>query len=409
VEKKITKKWPKRKLFLYSIFAIIAFFIFLEFIFRLICYFEFSPFHTNYSIQGNSRWISDSDLVWTNRPFYLEYDKHSQYNELGIRVEAGDVFMPVKKEDDFWVFLFGGSAMAGMGSNKDGDWIDITGVNDHPINQSIDGYLRNYLQKAMPHKKVRVFNTAVSGHTIYQSFIHYQLLCKHKPDWIISMDGINDPKSLATKETTLSYIQNQWKADPGQNSLFGFSKLLMSHSAFLNKLYKYIYFKHELIRTNENTNSSWKIKNKWTHEKNKKIAYTNQNPDIINAVKAFNSHLTAFTEKLEEDKQNHILLIQPYASLRDTNKLIGTEKAVYNYFTNFSNKDTTNTFIKILHEKTKEDFKFDSKVFSMNAVHHWNGWVFVDYCHFTKEANKRIAREIFESIISNGNYIPFEN
>ena len=28
-------------------------------------------------------------------------------------------------------------------------------------------------------------------------------------------------------------------------------------------------------------------------------------------------------------------------------------------------------------------------VIAMSAVHAWTGWVFVDYCHFSKEANRR--------------------
>jgi len=89
--------------------------ILIEIICRIIVWVEWSPYHTNLTIQGNARWISDSTSYWTNRPFFLEYDHSSQYNEIGMRVRAKDVFMPEKKENDFWVFLFGASAMAGMG------------------------------------------------------------------------------------------------------------------------------------------------------------------------------------------------------------------------------------------------------------------------------------------------------
>jgi hypothetical protein len=38
----------------------------------------------------------------------------------------------------------------------------------------------------------------------------------------------------------------------------------------------------------------------------------------------------------------------------------------------------------------------------MAGVEKWPGWVFVDYCHFTKEANKRIARELADYIVADG-------
>ena len=45
----------------------------------------------------------------------------------------------------------------------------------------------------------------------------------------------------------------------------------------------------------------------------------------------------------------------------------------------------------------------------MDQVHYWTEWVFTDYCHFTKEANKKIAHEIGKHIISNGKYEVFKH
>ena len=44
---------------------------------------------------------------------------------------------------------------------------------------------------------------------------------------------------------------------------------------------------------------------------------------------------------------------------------------------------------------------------TMEAMHQWEGWVFVDYCHFTKGANERVAQEISKFIVSDGTYNPF--
>ena len=127
--------------------------IILELICRILVWNQFSPYHTSLDNQGKHKWINDTTLHWTHRPFYLEYNHSFQFNEIGMRMHPKDVFMPTKNENDFWVFLLGGSAMAGTGSNKNGEWFGITGVQDHPINESIDGYLEKFLQKKCLQKK----------------------------------------------------------------------------------------------------------------------------------------------------------------------------------------------------------------------------------------------------------------
>ena len=48
-----------------------------------------------------------------------------------------------------------------------------------------------------------------------------------------------------------------------------------------------------------------------------------------------------------------------------------------------------------------------NSIFSMDTMHHWDGWVFVDEVHLSKEANKRIAQEISNFIVSKSTIIPF--
>ena len=150
-----TNRWSAIKFLLFTFIVLIIALILIEGTCRLIVWLKFSPYHTNLFIQSHARWISNPQTIWANRPFYLEDARNGQYNEVGMRVKLGDVFMPHKTQDDFWVFLFGGSAMAGMGSNKGGDWIRITGTYDHPIEESIDGYLQKMLQSKIKNKRVR--------------------------------------------------------------------------------------------------------------------------------------------------------------------------------------------------------------------------------------------------------------
>jgi hypothetical protein len=402
-----TRNWSIKKLTLFSLITVLALFLIIELGSRFIFWLQYGRYHTTLSIQWNPRWISDPRTIWTNRPFYLEAGKKFQYNECGMRVERGDVLMSQKTKDDFWVFLFGGSAMAGMGSNKDGEWIRITGVYDHPIEESIDGYLEKMLQEKLKDKKVRVFNAAVSGHSIYQSHMRYIELSKYKPDWIVSMDGVNEPSSLKETETILSYLQQEWQDNPAQN-LSGdasFFKKLRPASYFL--LSRYVYNFRENKRVDNVLDSVNYFREKWLKQPSS-LKKTPVDKSIEHAVTSFFENLVDYKNTLQKQQQNYLLLIQPHISQRDTTKLEDTEKATYNYYLD-QQKSTMNTFYELTYEKIGKKTGPENNIYLMKNVSAWSGQVFVDYCHFTKEANKKIAAEISQYILSESNDRPFGN
>ncbi len=389
-----TKKWSKKKLVLFSFVTILIFFLFIEILFRIFFWIQWSPYNTSLSIQGSPRLVDDSAMVWNNRPFYLEYYKESQYNELGMRVNAADVRMPVKKENDFWVFLLGGSAMAGMGSNINGEWLDITNVFTHTISTSIDGYLQEILQRQMPDKKVRVFNAAVSSATILQSRWNYKRLKKYKPDWVVSMDGVNEPKAWTFKGSLKDHIHREWRNDPQNNFPISFYTAITQHSAFFNFLKKWWFFKRLEIRRAANKNGGSAIRKNWIDQDPGKKMLANDKR-ISAAVDSFLYHLLLFEKDLESDKQKHLLLIQPHLSMRNTSKLLNSEQAVFNYYCSLGYMDT-NTYFEMLYKKAR-----DMQLNSMENVHDWNFEVFVDYCHFTSRANEQIAMDIATAITDN--------
>jgi hypothetical protein len=368
---------------------------------------QFSTYQTNLSIQGKSRWINDSVLHWTNRPFYLEYNLSSQYNELGMRVYPKDVLMPKKVKDDFWVFLLGGSAMAGMGSNKNGKWYDITGVDDHTISESIDGYLKTYLQRNLPNKNVRVFNAAVSNHGISQSFNRYKTLEKYNPDWIISMDGVNEPSQLENNKEIDSYLRQNWENNPTQKMPLTRTFFMMSNSALYYKLAKFKYYFLNEKRKRQKLDSLDINRIYWSKIKSGPISFEIENQQLLqNALTTFKQELLNFDSYLNQKNQKHLLLIQPHLAFRDTNSLKMVEKSVFNYFSNYHDDSKRNTFLKGIYNFSGYT---SHNIHSMEKMHSWKDWLFVDYCHFTKGANERIANEIGQYILSDAVYKPFTN
>ena len=140
-------------------------------------------------------------MIWGNTPGYLGYSGRFQYNEYGIKSEPGKHKMPEKKKDDFWVFLFGSSAMAGKGSARHRGFLNITGVAEHDFSNTIEFYLQSLLKESFPDKNVRVFNASVGSHTMAQTISNYERLRHLNPDWVISMNG-NDGLVLDENETS---------------------------------------------------------------------------------------------------------------------------------------------------------------------------------------------------------------
>ena len=399
MEQKNTKQWSKKKLFGYTAFVLLFFLLIIELSFRIPAYFRWSPYSTDLQIQGSPRLASDSILIWNNRPFYLEFYKESQYNELGIRMPPGEVFMPKKQESDFWVFLLGGSAMAGMGSNISGEWLDITNIFNHPISTSIDGYLEKYLAERIPDKKVKVFNAAISSTTVLQSQWNYERLKKYSPDWVISMDGVNEPKSIAPNYSVKQYLIDDWKNDPSNNKPITTYTALTRMSAFLNSAKKNFFFSRLKLRRANNK----VIQDKWMNATPLELKYDTEDPTISNAVDSFLMSLDAFRDLLVKNQQQHLLLIQPHLSRRNTNKLKDLEHGVYNYYTTLLDYAPTNQYYQIMYDKATEKYSNDSTIFLMNWIHESDKWVFVDYCHFTKELNEDIAMRMGDYIISHQN------
>jgi hypothetical protein len=376
-------------LFLFSIITIVLVLLALEIIFRILFAIEHRGYHTSVFVQGNTLQMSDSALVFKNRPFYLDYYRRFQFNEEGMRGMPGDVFMPKKGPNDYWVFLFGGSAMEGVGSNKDGDWLDITGVMDYRPDETIAGHLQNILQQKMPGKKVRVFNAAMSGGSLWQSMMRYkQLSAKYKMDWVISMDGENEPPALQDLSAH-EFIKNRWN----ESSLFKFPLNVIipvtSHSAFVNKM-KQALFHYKLSgRLERNEREHYPARASWAGAATGTLRFAGPNHQTEKAIREFHSDLWEFDSVLTANRQLHVLYIQPQLAFRDTSVMNTTERALYNYYIAAYNDPFNNSFKQRLYSGQDS---LPGGVQILAQLHSWKNQAFVDYCHFTAQANEYAAQ-----------------
>jgi hypothetical protein len=404
-----TTKWKKVKLFKFAIITILLILVLLEISFRVVFFFQNNHLHNSISIQGSPLQIPDDTLIFKNSPFYLDYYNRFQHNEEGMKSAPGDEFIPLKKPGDFWVLLTGGSAMEGMGSNRNGDWFDITGVDDHPYNLSISAYLQKKLQDQMPGRKVKVFNGAFSSSVLFQSYRRYlQLEKKLKPDWVISMDGMNDPSVLKNNETVEQYIQNDWDNFPQFHYPLKLIIPITSHSALFNFIKQKIFaFKHQL-RANAAVKGNFPVRTKWANSQVPPVKPSILTADIKRAADRFSNMLLTYDSTLTAAHRKHLLLLQPHMFLRDTLQLTEVEKAVNHYYRSDDREKDKQAFLAEIYSRFSND-SAHTAIIPMTAVHHWNGFVFVDYCHFSDEATLKIANEIAAYMLSDGRKNIFKN
>ena len=393
-----TKNWTRKKFWTFSIISIFLVLLVLEIIFRIVFAIQYKGYHTSLYIQGNTLQMDDSTLVFRNRPFYVDYYRFYQFNEEGIRELPGHEYMPQKKPDDFWVFVFGGSAMEGIGSNKDGEWLDITGVTDYKPNETIVAFLEKKLQEKMPSKKVKVFNAANSGFAVWQSMERYrQLSRKYQMDWVISMDGENEPAVLLPGESAQDYIRKRWEQTPVFHFPLNAVVPLTSHSAAINQMKQFLFHYRFANRLRKNKENNFPSRQTWGNKPLGKMRFAGVNAGNERALKIFFEQMAQFDSLLNANHHPHLLYIQPHLAFRDTAKMNVTERALYNYYAATYNDSVHNIFKKTVYE-SRGLLPQSSRL--LTSLHDWDQQLFVDYCHFTLQANERIAEIIAGDILS---------
>ena len=405
-----TANWSLLKKIKYSVVAILFLLILIEICFRIYFLLYLKPFGTNIKIQGSALQVADTNLVFKNTPFYIDFNKNYQHNEYGFKCKLGEIKIPHKTKNTFVVLLLGASSMEGMGSNKTGEWYDITGVSDHSAKNSIAAYLQNYLQKHIPTKKVVVYNGATSSYILWQSMQKY-LVFKEvlKPDFVISLDGNNEFAILDKNFNKKKLVENEFYNYPIFQSPTKYIISITQQSYFFNSLKKFLFDFKLKSRTAKNQNNNYPIKRKWLLAKEKKLNFAPIDSAIQRAIYNYSAEIKTFDSILNKNNTPYLLAYQPYLFFKSRALQSETERALYNYFTYYNNDAINNTYklnvIKQLavFEKSNKNFK----LFNPDSIPVNN--LFLDYCHFTTDGNKWFAKYFGEIILKKinpqkGNY-----
>ena len=213
-----------------------------------------------------------------------------------------------RKKNDFWVFLFGGSAMAGKGSDRSQGYLNITGVTEHNPPDTIEYHLQKLLQKFFVDKNVSVFNASVAMHSVAQSMTNYERLRHLNPDWVVSMDGFNEGDISVTNS-----LRKGWPKHPVNTFPVKQLRIMASLSAFIFLIGEYIYYDSGFIEVPLETLPDPKIKEFWLDHPREILPLTPKElahaPSEIKAhFKEYFRNLSLFQNMLELDKQKHLFV-----------------------------------------------------------------------------------------------------
>jgi hypothetical protein len=182
----------------------------------------------------------------------------------------------------------------------------------------------------------------------------------------------------------------------------------MTRSAALFLVGEFSFYRAGVIRTPRTAGRDEAIFRRWLEADvdPKQLSVSPLGADGQRAVLAFVRTLRSFDEILTQTGRRHLLLVQPDQSLRDPRVLGDPERALFNYYMSLHNL-AVNAFAKATHAETNRQFQGDPNVRSMDSLHQAAEWTLVDHCHFTVAANRHIAEEIAEFILSGGRTTPF--
>lgn len=415
-----TRDWSRLKLLKFSAISVILLFLLAEGVARILLAIKYREAHTSVYIQGSPLQDDDSASVFNNQPFYAEYQKTFQFNECGMKCAYGDFAMPVKRPGELWVLLLGGSAMEGMGSNKDGKWFDITNAPDDPFDQTIGAYLEDSLRARLSSRPVRVFNAAVCGFTLSQGLLRYQALARRYDfDWVISMDGVNECDTLATgsEGEQRAYDHAYWASLPLHSAPLKYIIPVTRHSALVNALKQSWYYLRLQGRMARNAKKGFPERRYWAAQNARVAAAQNaaapaaQNanlaetpvydPRVLASRNAYLRLVHTWEDRLQQSGKQYLFLVQPYLIFRDTARLTVEERALRQYFLATDYDPHKVAFLQAVNDSVENET--DPHFQTMEGVNEWEGWTLVDYCHFTPAANQRIAGGLARYILSGGN------
>jgi hypothetical protein len=348
----------------------------------------------------------------------LKGNRYEYTNNAGFR-DPRDISLE-KPEDEFRIFLMGGSTAFGLGAV--GEAAPLMNYYAIPHNETIAHMMEMLLNAGItvPGKQIRVFNAAVWGYGYQHHFMRYVTkLRQYKPDLIISLDGANEIAPISKLTEDWDYFREGQFNDilreiysynvPGLSS---YLTLWLKNNTYLMTLFwggRDIYqdlhqgitkeTKQELFRESHILDPGWQR----IAARDEKTATDALAKEIERRSRLADRNVAAVVRivenlhsALENDGVPHVLALQPwfYFSKKkrtEQEKKLATLGGARQYYGVPSEK-----IYKLLVDRISQSAR-EKGIFLVDFSEYFDDvseWVFSDWCHLTAGANYLISKEL---------------
>ncbi|MEW6351067.1 MAG: discoidin domain-containing protein [Thermodesulfobacteriota bacterium] len=306
--------------------------------------------------------------------------------------------VPIEKpEDEFRVFITGGSVVYGRGpvppTDKLVDFYEVTyrWTIPHIMEQLLNKDPR--VREKIAGKKVRVINAGVPGYVYQNNLMRYLAKLRlYKPDLLVALDGVNDNHTVARVRKDWNYFNEGPYYQVIVDVMDMEGRGLLNYLALWLKRNTY-FFTLMALQRGEGTG----IFNE--NEGIASIAH-DPTPEMItyraNNIRQVADVVAIFHKTLEADGIPHVFALQPLfrTSKKKRTPLearIENETGMFKVGF-FDAKETYDLFRKTVRERCGAT-GFD--VVDLNGLYDdVTDWVFTDWCHLTNGANYLMAKAL---------------
>jgi hypothetical protein len=352
----------------------------------------------------------DYDLT----PDIVFFDSHVKGNRYEYANNAGfrdpRPISPNKPEDEFRIFLTGGSTAFGLGAT--GEAAPLTHFYYIEHRETISHMLEKILNATapIPGKKIRVYNTAVWGYSYQHLLFRYVTkLRKYKPDIVVSLDGANELLAVSAptkdwdyfREGQFNGILRQIFAYDGPG-LASYLTLWLKNNTFLMTFLWRGADPFQSMEAGMRTHRGL-VPGQDSTEANATISSEERQRMVAERVGAVVRVIEDYHSVLENDGVPHILALQPHLYLskkprHDWEQKVESleeHKQYYGVPSDELYKFIIDRVTESAHRK--QYFLADFSDYFDDT----SEWVFTDWCHLTAGANYLIAKELANIIKEN--------
>lgn len=331
----------------------------------------------------------------------LKGNQYEYANNAGFR-EPREISRE-KPDDEYRIFLTGGSTAFGLGAI--GEAAPMTNHYSIEYRETISHVMEMILNATAPieGKKIKVYNTAVWGHSYQHLLIRYPVkLRQYKPDLIISLDGANELPLVSKLIPEWNYFhEGQYNNiirdiySYSGSGLASYLTLWLKNNTFLMT---YLWAGQDIF---QELNVRAPV-HKGVVDSALDVAQTKQ-PSVEDMSRMLDGNINTvirviedYSSAIQNDGIPHIMALQPWLYMSKKpfspqEKAINELPGFKHYYGVPSDRAYKLLVDKIVASAQKRNYFVADFSDYFDDV---SEWVFLDWCHLTSGANFLLAKEL---------------